>query len=87
MVPFRTLLALIPKKAQPFNNTHLPKHHYLISCQKAQSDGLQWVTISYYEQSDIINQNIVTHRNSSKLIVTHKTTIPKHHNPISWEKS
>ena len=33
--------------------------------RKAQSNRLQWVTISYYEQSDIINRNIVTHRNSS----------------------
>ena len=32
--------------------------------KKEQSDGLQWVTISYYEQSDIINKNIVTHLNS-----------------------
>ena len=27
-----------------------------IITKKAQSDGLQWVTISYYEQSDIINK-------------------------------
>ena len=32
--------------------------------KKAQSDGLLCVTISYYEHSDIIDQNIVTHRNS-----------------------
>ena len=42
--------------------------------KKAQSDGLQWVTISFYEQSDIINQNIVTHRNSSELIETHSNS-------------
>ena len=30
--------------------------------------GLLWVTMSYYEQSDIINKNILTHRNPSELI-------------------
>ena len=30
--------------------------------------GLQWVTMGYNEQSDIINKNIGTHRNSQKLI-------------------
>ena len=45
---------------------NLPKRDNPISCQKvAQSDGLQWVTIGYYEQSDIINKNIGTHINPS----------------------
>ena len=54
--------------------------------KKAQSNGLQWVTISYYEQSGIINKNIVTHLNLSELIVTHNTNPPKHHNRISCQK-
>ena len=45
---------------------NLPKRDYPISYQKvAQADGLQWVTISYYEHSGIINKNIVTHINPS----------------------
>ena len=33
--------------------------------KKAQSEGLLCVTISYYEHSDIIDKNIVTHCNPS----------------------
>ena len=49
----------------------------------AQSYGLQWVTIGYYEQGDIINKNIGTHRNLLELIGTHNTHLPKPHNRIS----
>ena len=40
----------------------------------AQSDGLQWVTISYYEHRGIDNENIVTHRSSSEPIETHSNS-------------
>ena len=49
--------------------------------KKAQSDGLLCVTISYYEHNDIINKNIVTHRNLSELIATHNTHLPQAQQP------
>ena len=57
VVSFVSVVSVVSKKT---SSAHNP-----ISCQKvAQSNGLQWVTISYYEQSGIDNKNIVTHNNS-----------------------
>ena len=68
------------------HNTSLPKPHNRISWEKAQSNRLLWVTISYYEHSDTDKKNIRTHRNSSEPIGTHNTNLSKHHNPISCQK-
>ena len=46
-------------------NTNNPFSTFRPLSKKAQSNGLLWVTISYYEQSDIINKK---HRNPQKLI-------------------
>ena len=71
---FCLFVPVVSKKIHPQCTTR-----FLV--RKAQSNRLQWVTIGYYEQSDIINKNIVTHRNSSELIGTHNTHLPKHHDP------
>ena len=42
--------------------------------------------MGYNEQSDIINKNIETHRNSSEPIGTHITKLSKLHDLISCQK-
>ena len=64
MIPDLTVV-LVVSFVSVVSKKKLPKRETQFLVRRAQSDGLQWVTIGYYEQSDIINKNIGTHINPS----------------------